>query len=111
MDAIDQLNEASPSTEDNEDLDNPPLSATPLDATLLDSQAFELENELENELESMDQECPHLLSSLSIEINRVSMLRKYKSAVVWVASNSLAGVRARKRRKVSGQVDHHSFHA
>lgn len=100
VEAMDHLNAASPTLSDNEEMESQSLSAATLEAALLDSQAFELETELENELESIDHDCPHLVSALSIQTNKVSMLKKYKSAVVWAARNSSSGTRPKKRRKV-----------
>ena len=54
--------------------------------------------------------CPHIDAAFSVETMRTSMLRKYKSAVAWGASNSGAivsarsGTRPTKRRKVCSYV-------
>lgn len=47
---------------------------------------------------SADARCPHIDTAFAVEAARLSMLRKYKSAVAWGASGS---GRAVKRRKVS----------
>ena len=44
-----------------------------------------------------DIRCPHIETAFAVEAARLSMLRKYKSAVAWGASG---GGRAAKRRKV-----------
>ena len=101
----DSNDDLSPSPTDIDDGEGGPLSAVTLDetelGTTLDQHAFELEleNELENELESLDEECPHLLSLLAIEASKVTVLRKFKSAVVWAAQHQPSS-RPAKRRKV-----------
>ncbi|OCB84798.1 hypothetical protein A7U60_g8323 [Sanghuangporus baumii] len=44
-------------------------------------------------------QCPHVDTAFAVEAARLSMLRKYKSAVAWGASSS---GRAAKRRKARG---------
>lgn len=44
--------------------------------------------------------CPHIDAVFAVEAERVSMLKKYKAAVVWAAQMGARGERAAKKRKV-----------
>ena len=58
--------------------------------------SMEVDDEVSGEATSVGQ-CPHVDTAFAVEAARLSMLRKYKSAIAWGASSS---GRAAKRRKV-----------